>query len=374
MTNAQEWRTTSLGSVVTLQRGFDLPARKRSNGNIPIVSSSGVSGWHDLAMVTAPGVVTGRYGTIGQVFFLDRDFWPLNTTLWVSSFHGNDPMFVYYLLQRVDFATHSGKSGVPGVNRNDLHSEEVRVPSSCAEQHRIAVALSDTDALIAKLKQLISKKQAIKQGMMQELLTGRTRLPGFTKPWRTGRFEDLAFPIRDRMSPTELTQPTLLVELEHVESRSGRLVARSSASAAVSIKTVFKEGDVLFGKLRAYLRKFWLADSDGICSTEIWAFRAKTGSTAAFVRYIVETDRFIDVASGGYGTHMPRSDWGVVRNVPVEIPPREEQAAIGSALLDFDREIDNLHSLLAKAKSVKLGMMQELLTGRKRLLVVEATS
>src|SRR5690554_4841964 len=115
------WREAELGDVATLQRGFDLPARLRRSGQVPIVSSSGVSGWHDRAMVKAPGVVTGRYGTIGEVFFEDTDFWPLNTTLWVSDFHGNDERFIYYMLNRVDYATHSGKSGVPGVNRNDLH-------------------------------------------------------------------------------------------------------------------------------------------------------------------------------------------------------------------------------------------------------------
>lgn len=130
------WQETNLGSVATLQRGFDLPTRLRRRGPVPIVSSSGVSGWHDRAMVKGPGVVTGRYGTVGEVFYEDIDFWPLNTTLWVSNFHGNDERFVYYLLRRVNFATHSGKSGVPGVNRNDLHTETVSVPDSVAEQRQ----------------------------------------------------------------------------------------------------------------------------------------------------------------------------------------------------------------------------------------------
>src|SRR5262245_47604920 len=134
-------------------------------------------------MVSAPGVVTGRYGTIGEVFYLEEPFWPLNTTLFVRNFHGNDPLFVSYLLRTIDFQTHSGKSGVPGVNRNDLHEVVVALPSIKAEQEAIAEALSDADALIESLEQLIAKKRQIKQGAMQELLTGKRRLPGFaTKP------------------------------------------------------------------------------------------------------------------------------------------------------------------------------------------------
>src|SRR5699024_5625149 len=113
-------------------------------------------------------VVTGRYGTIGEVFFLDQNFWPLNTTLWVSDFHGNCAKYVYYLLQTIDYRSHSGKSGVPGVHRNDLHSEIVSIPTSVTEQKHIAEVLSDSDDLIQSLERFISKKRAIKQGMMQE--------------------------------------------------------------------------------------------------------------------------------------------------------------------------------------------------------------
>jgi len=128
-------------------------------------------------MTKAPGVVTGRYGTIGEVFFETADFWPLNTTLWVSDFHGNDARFIYYLLQRVDFASHSGKSGVPGVNRNDLHSEITFLPESIPEQRAIVAALDDVDRELNALQDRLVKAQNVKTGMMQQLLTGRISLP-----------------------------------------------------------------------------------------------------------------------------------------------------------------------------------------------------
>src|SRR5881398_617408 len=118
---ANDWKEILLGDGLTLQRGFDLPLKKHQSGNVPIVTSSGISGKHFEAKVSGPGVVTGRYGTIGQVFFINEDFWPHNTTLFVKNFHGNDPLFISFLLSTIDFKTYSDKSGVPGVNRNDLH-------------------------------------------------------------------------------------------------------------------------------------------------------------------------------------------------------------------------------------------------------------
>lgn len=139
-----EWRTVPLGEVITFQRGFDLPIQDRLPGSVPIVSSSGITGNHREARVSGPGVVTGRYGTIGEIFYIAEDFWPLNTTLFVKDFKGNHPRFITYLLQTVDFMAHSDKSSVPGVNRNHLHMVRVRVPS-LPEQQALAGVLGALD-------------------------------------------------------------------------------------------------------------------------------------------------------------------------------------------------------------------------------------
>ena len=140
----REWRECKLGDVLELKRGYDLPSQHRHPGPVPIVSSSGPSGFHSKAMVKAPGVVTGRYGTIGEVFFVTQDFWPLNTTLYVRDFKGSDPKFVSYFLKTIDFYSCSDKAAVPGVNRNHLHELPVRVPP-LAEQRAIARILGTLD-------------------------------------------------------------------------------------------------------------------------------------------------------------------------------------------------------------------------------------
>lgn len=139
-----KWHETTLGNVIELQRGYDLPSKLRRPGSYPVVSSSGTTDKHAEFKVHGPGVVTGRYGTIGQVFYVTSDYWPLNTTLYVKDFKGNDPRFISYFLRTIDFSSYSGKSAVPGVNRNHLHRAAVRVPPLAA-QRRIASILGHLD-------------------------------------------------------------------------------------------------------------------------------------------------------------------------------------------------------------------------------------
>lgn len=142
------WKIDDLGEFVTLKRGYDLPQQKRKNGEIPIFSSSGVTGTHNEAMVEAPGVITGRYGTIGEVFFAETSFWPLNTTLYVENFHENDEKFVYYFLKTLEWKKFASASAVPGINRNTVHKEIVRFPDFETQQ-KIASVLSAIDKKIA---------------------------------------------------------------------------------------------------------------------------------------------------------------------------------------------------------------------------------
>lgn len=157
------WKIDELGEFVTLKRGYDLPQQKRKNGEIPIFSSSGVTGTHNEAMVEAPGVITGRYGTIGEVFFAETSFWPLNTTLYVENFHENDEKFVYYFLKTLEWKKFASASAVPGINRNTVHKEIVRFPDFETQQ-KIASVLSTIDKKIAVNK-------AINDNLLEQIRT-----------------------------------------------------------------------------------------------------------------------------------------------------------------------------------------------------------
>jgi type I restriction enzyme, S subunit len=237
------------------------------------------------------------------------------------------------------------------------------------EQHAIAKALSDADALLTELDRLIAKKRDLKQAAMQQLLTGQTRIPGFQGKWEVKRFGELAIPRKDRVDPGRTAVHEFCVELEHIEPGTGKLLGNTSTGENSSLKSVFREGDVLFGKLRAYLRKYWLATKPGVCSTEIWVFAPNIDLvTAAYLYQLVKIDQFIDVASTAYGTHMPRSDWNVVKNYELRVPNTPEQTAIAEVLTDMDAELAALEQQREKTQALKQAMMQELLTGKTRFV------
>ena len=162
-----EWCETTLGKVVNLKRGHDLPSRLRVDGPVPIYSSSGISGYHNEAKASGPGVVTGRYGTIGQVFLSAGEYWPLNTTLYVEDFKGNDEVFIYYFLKGIDWEKFNDKSAVPGVNRNDAHKEDVTLPP-LAEQKAIAAVLSSLDDKIDLLHRQNKTLEAMAETLFRQ--------------------------------------------------------------------------------------------------------------------------------------------------------------------------------------------------------------
>lgn len=136
-----------LTQLITLQRGFDLPESQRKEGDVPVVASTSIVGYHNEVQVSAPGVVIGRSGSIGGGQYLTEDFWPLNTTLWVKDFKGHIPRYIYYVLRSIDFTRFNAGAGVPTLNRNHLDSVLVPLRDEAHERH-IADVLSTYDDLI----------------------------------------------------------------------------------------------------------------------------------------------------------------------------------------------------------------------------------
>lgn len=178
----EDWEEREIGKFAPLQRGFDLPASKRNEGLYPVVYSNGIVNTHNHFQVKGPGVVTGRSGTLGKVHHIECDFWPHNTSLWVTKFINSDSKFVYYIFKYIGFERFASGSGVPTLNRNDAHSFKVAIPSSLKEQTAIATILSDMDTELIALEKKLAKIRDIKQGMMQQLLTGSIRLPLDNQP------------------------------------------------------------------------------------------------------------------------------------------------------------------------------------------------
>ena len=363
------WATLPLGQVVTFQRGYDLPHRARKGGEIPIVSSAGVTDFHDVAMVDPPGVVTGRYGTIGELFLISEPFWPLNTTLYVRDFHGNDPCFIYYLLQRFNFASFSGKSGVPGVNRNDLHLETITLPTDPSEQRAIAAALVDVDALLDSLDRLIAKKSELKRTAMKQLLTGEMRLPGFNQTCETGVLEHIADCLDHLRVPLNETQRANMPGPYPYCGANGILDYVDDF--------VIDDDVILIAEDGGYFDEFDYRPIAYRMSEKIWVnnhahiLKAKRGYNQGFLYFSLVHKNILPYLSSGTRAKLNKSE---MNKIEIYLPlDCAEQKAIAAVLSDMDSEIAALEARRKKTHDLKRAMMQELLTGKTRLVEPEAT-
>ena len=380
----EDWEVKNLGALVSYTNGMAHEQSITDSGRFVVVNSKFISSEGstrkysdhcfcpaskgDVLMVMSD-VPNGR--AIAKCYWVEsQETYTVNQRICILSSRSIDGKLLFYKLDRNPFYL----AFDDGAKQTNLRKVEVLscplgIPTSDNEQRTIAGALSDVDALIGALDQLIAKKRDLKQAAMQQILTGQKRLPGFHREWQVMRFSEVSMPRKERVDPRRSGVREFCVELEHIEPGTGKLLGSTITGENSSLKSVFREGDVLFGKLRAYLRKFWLADCPGVCSTEIWVFVPnRLLVTASYLFQLIKMDHFIEAASPAYGTHMPRSDWNVVKNYELRLPPLPEQTAIAEVLSDMDAELAALEQRRDKTRALKQGMMRELLTGRTRLV------
>ena len=348
------WGIKKLSEVAPLQRGFDLPTGKIKKGSYPVVYSNGISNYHNEFKVKGPGVITGRSGTIGKVHYSDGNYWPHNTALWVTDFKDNNPRFIYYLYTYVNLEKFATGSGVPTLNRNDVHSFEVLVPS-CSEQKSIAEALSDTDNLIQSVEKLIDKKKKIKQGAMQQLLTGKKRLPGFSGEWVVRRLGDIVSINKGQLITEKNAQDGTIPVIaggkkpsyyHSFSNRQGKTITISASGANA-------------GYVGFYTEPIFASDCSTIGENDRYSIE--------FIYYqlLMLQETIYYAQTGGAQPHIHPKD---LKPLLVNYTNLKEQKAIAQVLSDMDAEIEALEEKLEKYKTIKQGMMQELLTGRIRLI------
>lgn len=362
----ESWAEKLLGDVITLQRGFDLPERERALGTVPIVSSSGITGYHSTAKVRAPGVVTGRYGTLGEVFYIVADFWPLNTTLWVKDFKDNDPHYVSYLLRTLNLGHQNAAGAVPGVNRNALHMLSVRVPPRRV-QEKIAYVLSAYDDLIENNIRRIKILEQMAQMLYREWFVD-FRFPGHEKVkvveseggrvpkgWESGILRDVcksidygytASAVKEAVGPKFLRITDIVPDSIDWES-----VPFCAPPEKRIENYLLGEGDIVVARTGAttgYAKRLHKRHPVSIFAS--YLVRLKIGeehSNAAFGLLLESDDykRFIKANIGGAA--QPQANAQVLTSIPVVIPPQKLQSDFSSIvepLLD-EKEILQLKNL-----------------------------
>jgi type I restriction enzyme S subunit len=171
-----DWPQGPLLDFFQLQRGHDLPVQDRKDGSIPVIASNGTVGTHNEAAIPAPAVVTGRSGTIGKVTYFDGPCWPLNTTLFVRDYKGSNPRYVFHFLSAFPLTDYQSGTGVPTLNRNDVHIVEVAWPT-LEEQVSIAASLDALEQSVATMTAGLDQLRTLKVQLSGDLLSGRVRVP-----------------------------------------------------------------------------------------------------------------------------------------------------------------------------------------------------
>lgn len=328
------WRECLLGDVVELKRGYDLPTALRMEGPYPIVSSSGVTGSHCEAKVKGPGVVTGRYGTLGEVFFVLSDFWPLNTSLYVRDFKGNDIRFTGYFLSSLGLGDRNSAGAVPGLNRNHLHQMQVRMPPVSA-QRRIAFILSAYDNLIENNTRRIAILEEMARRLYEEWFI-HFRFPGHSDlswssqlppRWRYGRMDEVISVSPEAIKLKNAPNTINYIDIASVGPGSVHDIQSMGFSDAPSrARRIVQSGDVLWSCVRPNRRSHALIldpEPNTVASTGFAVLRAKR-VPFSFLFQAVKTDEFVSyLVNHATGAAYPAVKQADFEAAPILLPPQE---------------------------------------------------
>jgi type I restriction enzyme S subunit len=361
------WSLKPLKCAVTFQRGHDLPLEQRTEGEFPVVSSAGISAWHNLAKAKGPGIVTGRYGTIGVFYLIDTDYWPLNTSLYSVDLHGNVPRYLCYMLHALAdlFLLNSAKSAVPGVDRNDLHAITVAVPP-VQEQNEIATILdretAKIDALIAKKQRLIELLQEKRTALISHAVTKGLH-PGVPMkesgvPWLgqvpehwSGRKIKHLFRFTKRQDHADLT--VLSVYRDHgVLEKSSRDDNHNRTPEDLTTYQLVNVGDLVINKMKAWQGSLGVATLTGITSPDYVVYESQNNENLRFIHHLLRTPLMASTyhtISNGIRPDQWRLEPEKFELVSVYLPPKEEQHRIVCVIEEEIRRIDLLSEKVTEA-------------------------
>ena len=372
------WRVVRLGEVATLQRGVDLPIQDRVPGSVPVYGSNGILGTHVQTLHPGPGVITGRSGSIGVVYFSTGPYWPLNTTLYVRDFHGNSERFIYYLLSQLKLERFAASTGVPSLNRNFVHPEPVPLPP-LPEQRAIAAVLDSIDDAIERTEAVITATERLRDALLHQLLT--RGVPGWHTQWKdvpgigtipaawdVVRLGDVVTIASGQSDPKEAKfQDSLFVAPDDIESGTGRLINRRTVAEAhaISGKYRFDKFEVLYSKIRPYLMKVYRPHESGLCSADIYPLRPKSMLEAAYLALVLLSLSFTDYTrTCSDRTGIPKINRIDLFKYRLTLPSLPEQRTIAAVLGGVDGAITRAWEECDMLRSLKEATADALLTGR----------
>jgi type I restriction enzyme, S subunit len=372
--DAGAWKEAKLDAVAPFQRGFDLTSDQIESGNVPVVYSNGIQRHHNIGMACGPGLITGRSGTIGKIHFIESGpYWPHNTSLWVTSFEGNVPKFVYYLYSAIGMTQFASGSGIPTLNRNHVHEFSGYLPADLNEQQKIADCLSSLDRLIAAEGDRLAALKAHKKGLMQQLFpapnetTPRLRFPEFRDAgdWEERTLSQISPSIFDgtHQTPAYVNEGVPFYSVENlVSGNKNKFISQADHNLATA-KNRPERGDILItriGKIGFSQVIDWVGDFSIYVTL---AVVKKSGAfNSAYLHAFFQSSRYQnELAQRSLLNAVPcKINMEELRKSVVLLPTIPEQDRIADLFHDGDSRIKAQIEKLEALKAHKSGLMQQL--------------
>lgn len=359
-----------LDDFLFLKRGFDITVAAQREGAVPVVSSSGLTSYHDRAMVKGPGVIIGRKGKLGGSYYIESDFWPHDTTLWVADFKGNDPKFIAYFLKWLRLERFDAATSVPTLNRNSIHPMRVGVPA-IPEQRQIAKILDTLDGAIISSNASTQKLLNVRRGVLEDLLqyvmssSEQQELVAVCTNFGDYGSNSAAIPYDDRLPR--------YVRITDIDDFGGlRADSRVSIGRTGVGPYLLADGDLLLARTGFTTGKPYLyRQSDGECAFAGYLVRFRPDRTlllpqylflwtqsVTFSRWVNSTIREVgqrNISAREYSRHL------------LPVPYLERQREIVDRIRSVDDELRLRREITAKLELLKQGLMDDLLSGRVRV-------
>ena len=371
----EDWKVKDIGETLTIKHGKDQKQVESAHGQYPIFGTGGQMGWANDFLYNKPSVLSGRKGSINKPRYINVPFWTVDTLFYSQVHNGYDEKFMFYKFCLIDWMNYNEASGVPSLNASTISNVKISVPKK-PEQTAIATALSDVDNLIQSLDKLIAKKEAVKTGTMQQLLTGKTRLPEFAtredgskkelKQTELGKIpEDWGIDfIKNVIKITTGDKNTQ----DKIDTGKYPFFVRSQTIERINTysfdgEAVLTAGDgVGTGKIYHYINgKFDYHQ-------RVYLMYGFGDKLDGYYFYLYFSNNFYDrIMSMTAKSSVDSVRREMIADMQIALPSKPEQTAIATILSDMDTEIQALHQRLDKTRDIKQGMMQQLLTGKVRL-------
>lgn len=377
-TEVQDWMTCRLREFAKVTTGTKDVNEGNPRGKYPFFTCARALSFSDVYSFDEEAIlVAGNGAGVGNLHFYDGKFEVYQRTYVVREISCS-PRYLWHVM---DYGL--GKSigletigtSIPYIKMKNITEFEFKIPKRYEEQTKIAAILDDTDALLMSLEALIAKKKNIKQGAMQQLLTGKTRLPGFSGEWKEVRLGDFATMSSGGTPPSKVKEyyggNIKWVSIADMTKSGKRLIETeehlTDLGLVNSSAAIYKTPIILYA-MYASLGEVCICHEEVSSSQAILGIVPGNNLEIEFLYYLLLAYKPIVKTLGQQGTQSNLNK-KMVQDFIFSLPPdQKEQTAIAEVLSDMDAEIDALVARRDKTALIKTGMMQELLTGRTRLL------